>query len=166
MNEESSQLPLFWLAVSVLAALLGSIVPLPVWLAPARPDWLALLVVYWTVRDPRHFGLLSAWLVGLLMDVLAGGLLGRHALALTVVAYAASLLRYRFGHYTLAQQSVVIFLLCAADQILSGWVQSLAGHPTQSLKFLMGSLTAAFCWPLMSPTPPQDRSLDDWRLAP
>ncbi len=166
MRQDAQQAQPVLLVASILAALLGSILPLPVWLAPARPDWLALLVIYWVLRTTSGFGIVSAWLIGLLMDVLSGGLLGRHALALAVVAYAASLLRQRLGHYTLAQQSVVVLLLCVADQILVGWVQSLAGHPTQSLEFLMGSLTAAFCWLLIAPAFGRDRSLDSWRLAP
>ncbi len=153
-------------AVSIIAALLGAIVPLPAWLAPARPDWVGLLVVYWVLRVPHRFGIAAAWSIGLLMDVLAGGLIGRNALALAVVAYAASLLRHRLTHYTPTQQSAVVFLLCVTDQILAGWVQSLAGHPAQSLVFLMGSLTAAFCWPLITPVSPRDRSLDGWRASP
>jgi len=153
------------LAASIVAALLGAIVPLPAWLAPARPDWLALLVVYWIVRVPPGFGIVAAWSIGLLLDVLAGGLIGRHALALAVVAYAVSLLRHRLTHYTLVQQSTVVLILCVVDQILASWVQTLAGHPALSLAFLMGSLTAAFCWPLITPLSPRDRSLDDWRAS-
>ncbi|MCG3169105.1 MAG: Rod shape-determining protein MreD [Pseudomonadales bacterium] len=165
MSADANQPSRLLFAASVLAALLGAIVPLPGWLAPARPDWLALLVVYWVLRLPHGFGIFSAWLAGLLMDVLSGGVIGRHALALAVVAYAALLLRHRLAHYTLAQQAAVVFLLCAADQILAGWVQSVAGHPTQSLIFLMGSLTAAFCWPLITPASPRDRSLDGWQAV-
>lgn len=146
--------------LSVIVVLLGTIVPLPVWLAPARPDWAVLLVVYWVLRVPHDFGIASAWLVGVLLDVLTGGLIGRHALALAVVAYAALLLRQRLVHYTLIQQASIVLLLCATDQILVGWVQSLAGHPTQSLIFLMGSLTAAFCWLLITPASPLNRSFD------
>jgi rod shape-determining protein MreD len=100
------------------------------------------------------------------MDGLEGGVLGRHALALSVVAYAAILLRRRMLHYSLLQQMLLVFALCATDQILCNWVQNLAGHATSSLVFLMGSLTGAFCWPLFAFGAPRERSLESWRSSP
>ena len=164
-DEQGVPLP-FAVALSTLGALLASLYPLPVWLLPARPDWLALVVIFWILRLPHGFGIGSAWLLGLLMDGLEGGVLGRHALALSVVAYATILLRRRMLHYSLLQQMLLVFALCATDQVLCHWVQNLAGHATSSLVFLMGSLTAAFCWPLFAFGTPRDRSLQRWRLSP
>jgi len=164
-DEQGAPLP-FAVAASALAALLASLYPLPVWLLPARPDWLALVVIFWIMRLPQGFGIGSAWLLGLLMDGLEGGVLGRHALALSVVAYASILLRRRMLHYSLLQQMLLVFALCATDQVLCHWVQNLAGHATSSVVFLMGSLTGAFCWPLLAFGAPRDRSLESWRSSP
>ena len=164
-DEPGAPLP-FAMTLSAVAALLASLYPLPVWLLPARPDWLALVVIFWIMRLPQGFGIGSAWLLGLLMDGLEGGVLGRHALALSVVAYASILLRRRMLHYSLLQQMLLVFALCATDQILCNWVQNLAGHATSSLVFLMGSLTGAFCWPLFAFGAPRERSLESWRSSP
>ncbi len=164
--DEQGAPPPFAVALSALAALLASLYPLPLWLQPARPDWLALVVIFWIMRVSHGFGIGSAWLLGLAMDGLEGGVLGRHALALSVVAYAAILLRRRMLHYSLLQQMLLVLALCAADQILCHWVQNLTGHATASLIFLMGSLTSAFCWPLFAPGAPRDRSLANWRSSP
>jgi len=164
-DEQGAPLP-FAVAATGLAALLASLFPLPVWLQPARPNWLALVVIFWILRLPQGFGIGSAWMLGLLMDGLEGGVLGRHALALSVVAYAAVLLRQRMLHYSLLQQMLLVFALCATDQVLCHWVQNLAGHATSSLIFLMGSLTSAFCWPLFAFGAPRERSLESWRSSP
>jgi rod shape-determining protein MreD len=164
-DEPGTPLPLA-VALTVLAALLVSLYPLPVWLLPARPDLLVLVVIFWVMRAPQVFGIGSAWLLGLLMDGLEGGVLGRHALALSVVAYASILLRRRMLHYSLLQQMLVVFALCAMHQILCHWVHNLTGHATSSLVFLMGSLTGAFCWPLFAYGTPRHRSLESWRLSP
>jgi rod shape-determining protein MreD len=156
--------PDFWFAS--LAALLACIYPLPLWLMPARPDWLALLVVYWTWRLPQGFSIGAAWLIGLLMDGMEGGLLGRHALALAVVAYASLLLRRRMLLYSLPQQMLLVFALCATHQILVHWVQNLIGHPTPSLAFLMGSVTGAFLWPAVAAGSQSDRGLENWSSSP
>jgi len=39
-----------------VAALLVSLYPLPVWLLPARPDLLALVVIFWVIALPQGFG--------------------------------------------------------------------------------------------------------------
>jgi len=165
MRNASRTLPSLPLIATTVVALLLALCPLPLWLQPARPDWLALLVIYWIRRLPHGFGIGWAWLIGLLMDGLEGGVLGRHAFALAVLAYAALLLRRRMLLYTLPQQMALVCALCAMHLILVYWVQSLMGHPTPSLVFLMGSLTAAFLWPAFAGAPQRDRSLDNWRSA-
>ena len=148
------------LALSCLAALALSIYPLPMWLMPARPDWLALLVVYWVVRNPGGFGIGWAWLLGLLLDGVEGGVLGKHAFALSVVAYASLAIRPRLILYTLPQQMALVFVLVGIDQLLCHWVQNLTGRSTPSLMFLMASLTSALCWPLLAVTTGRLRSVD------
>lgn len=160
-----SPLPLSF-GVSVVAALLLCLYPLPMWLLPARPDWLALLVVYWIRRLPHGFGVGWAWLIGLLMDGLEGGVLGRHAFALAVVAYAGLLLRRRMLLYSLPQQVALVCALCAMHQILLYWVQNLTGHAPPSLVFLMGSLTSAFLWPAFASGAQRERFVDGWRASP
>ena len=166
MSSDSTPPLRFAVAFSVVVALLLSLYPLPMWLLSARPNWLALLVIYWITRLPQGFGIGTAWLIGLLMDGLEGGVLGRRALALAVVAYASLLLRGRMLHYTLPQQVLLVFALCAIDQVLCHWVQNVTGHATSSMGFLLGSLTAAFVWPLFAPGSRHDRSFEGWKASP
>src|ERR1700704_3821675 len=64
-----------------------AIVPLPHFLAVARPDWLLIFVIYWSLTSPRVAGLAFAWLCGFAIDVLHGIVLGQHALAFLIVGY-------------------------------------------------------------------------------
>ena len=45
------------------------------------PDFVALVLVFWCVRQPRLVGLGAAWTLGLLIDAGNGVLLGQHARA-------------------------------------------------------------------------------------
>ena len=134
---------------SVTVAMLLLLMPLPSWIAPARPDWLSLLVFYWVLRDPDSAGLGFAWSVGLAADALCGGMLGPRALSLSVVAYVALVLRARILHNTLPQQMATFLALSASAQLLLRWAQGLSGHSAVVGSLLMCSLTAAFCWPLI-----------------
>ena len=77
------------LGTLVLAALF-TVLPLPDWLEAYRPEWVALVVIYWVVALPDRIGLFSAWIAGFFMDVLEGSLLGLNALALALVAYLSA----------------------------------------------------------------------------
>ena len=133
---------------SAVGALLLVLLPLPAWIAPARPDWLCLLVFYWVLRDPGSAGLGFAWLVGLAGDALCGGVLGPRSLALAVVAYVVLVLRARILHHSLPQQMALLLGLSASAQLLLRWAQGFSGHAEVGAGLLMGSLTAAFFWPL------------------
>ena len=60
--------------------------PLPAMLVWWRPEWVAMLVIYWVMALPHRFGIGSAWMAGIVLDVLKGSLLGMNALSLTIVA--------------------------------------------------------------------------------
>ena len=71
--------------LSIVVALLLSVMPMPEPVSLARPMWLALVLSCWVMALPHRVGLLTAWLAGLLSDVLFGQLFGQNALVMTLV---------------------------------------------------------------------------------
>src|SRR4029450_9420221 len=59
------------------------------------PDFAALVLTFWCVRQPRLVGLGVAWTVGLLVDAGNGVLLGQHALADSLLAFLSVWLSLR-----------------------------------------------------------------------
>ncbi|MET0987364.1 MAG: rod shape-determining protein MreD, partial [Steroidobacteraceae bacterium] len=55
--------------ITVILGVVLAVVQLPAPIAPFRPDFLLLFVIYWSLSAPRISGLLFAWFCGLLMDV-------------------------------------------------------------------------------------------------
>src|SRR5688572_21532854 len=76
-----------------------------VWL---RPDFVALVLLYWCVHAPRTVGFFSAFVLGLLMDVAMGRWLGEHALAYTVLAYLGVTLFRRVQMFGLGFQMLQV----------------------------------------------------------
>ena len=142
-------------------ALLASIYPLPIWLQPARPDALVLLVIYWTLHRPREFGVVWAWSLGLLLDGFEGGVLGKHALALAIVAYLALEIRNRLAFYALPQQVGWVMVLAGIDVFINQWVSSLLGRYAPGGWFLLSCLTTGLCWPLLIGVGRHLRRIDD-----
>ncbi|HZW19315.1 MAG TPA: rod shape-determining protein MreD, partial [Luteimonas sp.] len=73
------------LPVSVVLALLLSLLPLPALLQPLRPYWLALVVAFWVIEEPERAGLGFAFVLGVIGDLSYGGILGEQALRLVVM---------------------------------------------------------------------------------
>jgi rod shape-determining protein MreD len=107
---------------SLLLALLANLAPLG--RQAALPDLLALVLVFWNVHQPRRVGIGTAFMLGLAMDVHDGALLGQHALAYTLLAYAAIAIHRRLLWFPPAQQAVLVRL--AAGASFPGWALFIA----------------------------------------
>lgn len=114
-----------------------------------RPDWVAMVLIYWCMALPHRIGLGTAWLIGLLLDVARGALLGQHALALAVVAYLTLQTYQRVRVAPPWQQafSVLIFLL--VEQILVFWISGVIGYPPRDGWYLAPAVGGMVLWPLL-----------------
>ena len=68
------------IVLSFVAALILAVLHLPEWwpqwLGWLRPSWIAMTVFFWVLAVPHRFGLVAAWLLGILVDVLYAEPLG------------------------------------------------------------------------------------------
>lgn len=131
-----------------LVAYVLAVLPLPHWLVSGRPEWVALVLIYWCIALPERVGIATGVVVGLGLDVLEGAVLGQNALSLLFVALLSLLLYQRLRVYSLWQQSAVVFVLVGVKQLLCQWVQSLEGIGAPSLLFLLPAFTSALLWPV------------------
>lgn len=114
-----------------------------------RPEFTLLLLIYWSMFAPEYFGLLSAWCVGLAMDLLALYPLGFHAMGTLLVSYIAFSIYRRIRNYILWHQAVWVFLLVAVFQLFSNWLGGFFGKAVDSLIFLIPAFLSALLWPLL-----------------
>lgn len=115
-----------------------------------RPDFLALVILYWCVQEPRYVGVGVAWMLGLVMDVGDATVFGQHALAYAVLAYGAEYFRRRVQRFPLWQQAPqvgVLLLVCAALVLL---VRVVGGAPLPQWTYVMSPIVGALLWPLIS----------------
>ena len=112
-----------------------------------RPDFLALVLLYWCIQEPRFVGVGIAWCVGLVMDVGDGTVFGQHALAYAFLAYAAEYFRrrvLRFPPWQQAAQVAVLLLLCAALVLL---IRFVGGATLPRWTYAAPPLVGALLWP-------------------
>ncbi|MDP5063140.1 MAG: rod shape-determining protein MreD [Haliea sp.] len=137
------------MAGSFLLAALLAVVQIPEWLQWARPEWVALTLLYWCIALPHRIGIFTALLLGLLIDALEGAVLGQNAFSLTVLALCALLLYQRLRVFSLWQQCAVVFVVIGLHQLVGQWVQNLEGSGARSLLFLLPAVSSALLWPMM-----------------
>lgn len=96
---------------TLLLAILLMLVPLPDTLRYARPEWVAMTLIYWAMALPQRVSIGVAWFTGLVMDVITGGILGVHAFAYALVIYLVGRLHLQLRQYPLWQQAITILSL-------------------------------------------------------
>ena len=136
------------IAVSFAAALLLNFLP---WRSVAlAPDFAALTLAFWCVRQPRLVGLGAGWLLGLLTDVGNGVLLGQHALSYSLLAFGAITLSRRILWFALWGQALHIAALLLLAQGAGTVVRLAAGADFPGWAMAAGPLAGAALWPVLS----------------
>ena len=114
------------------------------------PEFVALVLTFWCVRQPRLVGLGVGWTLGLLIDAGNGVLLGQHALAYSLLAFFAITLSRRILWFGLLQQALHVAALLVFAQAVTMLVRLAAGAELPGWSVLVGPLIGAALWPLVS----------------
>lgn len=136
------------IVVSFAVALLLNFLP---WHNVAlAPDFVALTLAFWCVRQPQLIGLGIGWVLGLLTDVGNGVLLGQHALSYSVLAFCAVTLSRRILWFGLWGQALHIAVLLLLAEAVGTLVRLAAGAEFPGWVLVVGPLAGALLWPLVS----------------
>jgi rod shape-determining protein MreD len=130
-----------------VAALILTIMPVPSWAEPFRPDWAALTLIYWCMAMPQRVGVGTGWLLGLLVDILYGSLLGSHALAKSLIAYVTVKLHLQLRMFPRWQQAAAVLLLLVMNQVLVLWIRGAIGQAPETLFYWTASIVGMLVWP-------------------
>jgi rod shape-determining protein MreD len=131
------------------AALALTATPLPSWARPFRPDFVALLVIYWCHVAPARVGVGVAWMVGLLVDAFQFTLLGQNALSKCLLAYATGWLGPRLVGQSRWQQSFLVFALLCLDIAVIILIRHYLEQVALSLDHVLGAFTGMLLWPIL-----------------
>jgi rod shape-determining protein MreD len=149
--EEILRPPQPWFVLlTLLVALVANMAPASGVFMALRPDFLAVVLLYWCIQAPRYVGVGTAWFVGLVMDVADATLFGQHALAYAVLAFAADYFRRRVLRFPLWQQAVQVAVLLVATAGLVLVVRFIGGAPMPRWTYAAPPIVGALLWPLLS----------------
>ncbi|MBS3935372.1 MAG: rod shape-determining protein MreD [Sulfuritalea sp.] len=129
---------------SLLAAFALNLAPLG--RVPGIPDWLALALCFWCIHQPLKIGMGAGFFFGLAMDVALGSVMGQHAFAYVLLAYAAGGLARRVLWFPLAQQALHVLPLLLGAQLVMLTLRLATGAEFPGLAYFLSSLVAALLW--------------------
>lgn len=157
--------PKLWFVVLTLSfAFVANLLPFSGMALAVRPDFFALVLLYWAIHQPRWIGVGAAWACGLLTDVVEANLFGQHALAYAILGFAAEFFRLRVQRFPLWQQALYVLVLLLVAQLVVMVLRLMSGAAPPSFAFFLSSLTSVLLWPALSAFlqwPQRVRSLTD-----
>lgn len=137
--------------VTFIAAIAIEIVPLPEAIQAFRPPLPTMALIYWALMWPERFGLLTAFVLGIVLDILHGQLLGQNALALCVVAYLTVRFHLQIRIFPLWQMTMTVLALLTLSAALQFVVEGIAGYGLSGLQRWPAIICGALLWqPVMA----------------
>jgi rod shape-determining protein MreD len=139
--------PLFIMGSMVVGFLLNML-PWGRW--EGVPDFVALVLIFWSIHQPRKVGIGIAFTMGLLMDVHNATLLGENALSYTLLSYFAIMIHRRVLWFKAVTQALHVLPLLLVMQSVQLVIRlAVSGHFPGWL-FFVESLISAALWPVVT----------------
>lgn len=133
--------------LTLLIALMASIMPLPLSVDAFRPDWVLIVLMYWCMALPGRVNIITAWVMGFLLDVLLGSVLGVHAAAMAVAVYIMAENFQKIRNFSIWQQALITGVLAALYHLVVFWLQRFLIDATFLPSYLYPVITTIILWP-------------------
>ena len=135
------------IALSLVCALVLQIMPMPAMVDLYRPDWVLLVLSYWTLALPHRVNVGVAFINGLILDVLLGSSLGVHSFAMCISIYVLAANYQRLRNYSLWQQALVIGIMSAFYNLIVFWLQHLLTDVYFLITYMWPVISSMVIWP-------------------
>jgi rod shape-determining protein MreD len=137
----------FIILLTLLIALMASITPMPLSVDAFRPDWVLIVLVYWCLALPNKINILTAWVMGFILDVLLGSVLGVHAMAMALSVYIVIVNFQKIRNFSVWQQALIVGVLSALYHLVVFWLQRFLSDVVFLPNYLYPVITTIVLWP-------------------
>jgi rod shape-determining protein MreD len=136
--------------ISIIAFIIGAI-SLPYSLELASPFWLLSFFIYWLIYSNGKSIFISAFILGILLDVIQGGILGQNALAMVLSSSFILNVKKSFFVSNITTQQVYVFIGSLIYLITFLLTQLLVDGLNIKWLILLTPFTSAILWPVIRP---------------
>ena len=146
MNKTLNNLVFIW-SIMLLTTMM-TIMPLPDFFNGIRIEWVSLAIIFFSIMNVSLMGVIAAWTIGLLLDLLQGGLLGENALIFSVISFLSYRFRFQIRVYPDWQLVIVTLFLLSFGNLVSLWIRGFSGRILFVTEEWLSILIAALIWPI------------------
>lgn len=132
---------------SLFLALLVNLLPWGDTLLLIKPDFVLVMLLYWTVHEPRVIGQGAGFSLALVMDVADSALMGQHALVYVIAIFLTQILRLRILQLRVGEQALHIGTILFASCLVTLLLNSMLGRQFPGVGLLTAPLLGALLWP-------------------
>ncbi len=133
--------------LTLLVALMATIMPLPLSVDAFRPDWVLVVLLYWCLALPSRVNIITAWFMGFLLDILLGSILGVHAAAMALSVYIIAGNYQKIRNFSVWQQALIVGIVSALYHLLVFWLQRFLLDVVFLPSYLYPVITTLVLWP-------------------
>jgi rod shape-determining protein MreD len=135
--------------ITMILAYLIYLLPADGALMFVRVELPLIVLLYWSIHQPKHGGFALGFALGLLVDVADGNVLGQHALSYTVAIFLTLVLRLRILKFKLWQQALHILAILLVNQFLVALTQVFLPSTFPGWSYFLASFVGALLWPVI-----------------
>ena len=146
MNKRLNNLVFVW-SIMLLTTMM-TIMPLPEFFHGIRIEWVSLAIIFFSMMNVSLMGVIAAWTIGLLLDLLQGGLLGENALILSTISYLSYRFRFQVRVYPDWQLMIVTLFFLSFGNLISLWIRGFSGRMLFVTEEWLSIFIAALIWPI------------------
>tara|TARA_B100001250_G_scaffold414571_1_gene454016 strand:+ start:5059 stop:5535 length:477 start_codon:yes stop_codon:yes gene_type:complete len=139
----------FFIPILFLIAFIFSIIPLPDYLQIIMPEWIALLLFFFSLMNPERVGLFLALVLGIILDLFSGSLLGQHALSLLLPVAICLRLNLIVRVFPIWQLNVFIVIMLIIYEFILFWIDGVLSINIPISERIFPIISSVLVWPII-----------------
>ncbi len=132
----------------LVVGLLLNLLPWEGFALRAHPDFVLIMLLYWSVHESRTVGQGAGFVLGLVMDVADSALLGQHAFVYVGAIHLAQMIRVRLLQLTVVEQALHVLTILFAAQLTMVALNLAMGREFPGFAMALSPLLGAMVWPI------------------
>ncbi|WGE81916.1 rod shape-determining protein MreD [Actinobacillus equuli subsp. haemolyticus] len=142
--------PIFQILVLIsifMIAFVLEIMPWPIGFQGLRPNWVILVLIYWALALPNKVSVGTAFVAGIVWDLVLGSILGIHALVLSIAIYFVAKYHLILRNLSLWLQAILVVLYVIAIRFLIYFVELVLHSAEFNSQEILGAIISGILWP-------------------
>ncbi len=149
-NRSNTLFTLIWvILLSSFIALVLTILPLPQSIFYFWPDWMALIVIYWSLTVPDRIGPWVGFAIGTVLDVLFVRNFGVLGFSMAVLAFSTNRASLQLRALSIWQQALLVGVFIAVFKLITGWLYGLSSDFTITSEYWYSLVGDLIFWPFV-----------------